>query len=242
MNKKNLLIILFVLILLLGGTLFFLNRQNNYSSEEKPISEPEKETQEAQTATLDLDTQKNLELPQMEIDQSKKYTAVLDTSAGTIKIALYADKTPITVNNFVYLARQDFYNGTIFHRAIKDFMIQGGDPKGDGTGDPGYKFADEPFAGEYNQGAVAMANSGPNTNGSQFFIMHKDYPLPKNYVIFGQVVEGREVVDLIASAPTKPGPSGENSSPLNPTKISSVEIIEEEWRRLLVSLSFASSS
>jgi len=104
-------------------------------------------------------------------------------------------------------------------------MIQGGDPKGDGTGGPGYTFADEPFAGDYNRGTVAMANAGPNTNGSQFFIMHQNYPLPKNYVIFGQVVKGMEVVDKIATAPTESG--GENSKPINPVKVTSVEIVEK---------------
>jgi cyclophilin family peptidyl-prolyl cis-trans isomerase len=106
-------------------------------------------------------------------------------------------------------------------------MIQGGDPKGNGTGGPGYKFADEPFSGEYLRGTVAMANSGPNTNGSQFFIMHQDYPLPKNYVIFGQVSSGLEVVDKIATAPVKSGPTGENSTPVNPVKVLSVEITEK---------------
>ena len=104
-------------------------------------------------------------------------------------------------------------------------MIQGGDPKGTGSGGPGYSFADEPFTGEYLRGTVAMANAGPNTNGSQFFIMHKDYSLPKNYVIFGNVTSGIEVVDKIAIAPTQP--SGEGSTPVNPVKIESIEIIEK---------------
>lgn len=165
--------------------------------------------------------------PKMQIDKSKKYTAVLNTSEGDIKIELNADSTPITVNNFVSLAKNKFYDGTIFHRAIKGFMIQGGDPNGNGTGGPGYQFDDEPFEGEYTRGTVAMANAGPNTNGSQFFIMHADYPLPKNYVIFGKVVEGMDVVDKIAQAPTQTGPSGENSTPVNPVKVKSVEIVEE---------------
>lgn len=176
---------------------------------------------------FDSDSQKELELPKIEIDKKKTYAAVLNTSKRVVKIGLHADKTPITVNNFISLARKDFYNGTIFHRVIENFMIQGGDPKGDGTGGPGYQFDDEPFEGEYIRGTVAMANSGPNTNGSQFFIMHQDYDLPKNYVIFGKVIEGIEVVDQIAESPTKPNASGEGSAPVEPTKISSVEIIEE---------------
>ena len=133
----------------------------------------------------------------------------------------------MTVNNFVFLAKKNFYDNTIFHRAIQDFMIQGGDPNGDGTGGPGYKFDDEPFTGEYLRGTLAMANAGPNTNGSQFFIMHDDYPLPPNYVIFGKVIKGLDVVDKIATAPIQMSASGENSQPVNPVKILSVEIVEK---------------
>ena len=166
------------------------------------------------------------EAPMMDIDAAtKSYEATLKTSKGDITIALQADKTPITVNNFVFLSRKNFYNNTPFHRTIKDFMIQGGDPTGTGTGGPGYKFNDESFTGEYSRGTVAMANSGPNTNGSQFFIMHKDTALPKNYVIFGTVTKGMEVVDMIATAPTKPG--GEGSSPVDLVYVQSVTIQEK---------------
>ncbi len=158
----------------------------------------------------------------------KKHNEVtLHTTEGDIVIALNADQTPNTVQNFVKLASSGFYNNTIFHRVIKGFMIQGGDPKGDGTGGPGYKFADEPFTGEYTRGAVAMANSGPNTNGSQFFIMHADYPLPHNYVIFGHVVKGMDAVDKIANAPTTMGMDGGMSKPINPVKVLSAAIIEQ---------------
>lgn len=163
----------------------------------------------------------------MKIDPAKKYTAVLQTTVGTITIILNAKDTPKTVNNFVYLANNKFYNTTIFHRVIKDFMIQGGDPNGNGTGGPGYKFNDEPFSGSYDRGTVAMANSGPNTNGSQFFIMHQANPLPKNYVIFGKVIEGLDVVDKIAQAPVAASPSGEASQPVDPVTITSVQIIKE---------------
>lgn len=162
--------------------------------------------------------------PEMQIDQSKTYTATMKTDKGEMTIELYADKTPITVNNFVFLAKEKFYDGVIFHRTIPGFMIQGGDPTGTGTGGPGYKFADEKFSGKYTKGTLAMANSGPNTNGSQFFIMHADYNLPPNYVIFGKVTEGLDVIDAIASAPTKPG--GEGSSPVTPVTIETVEISE----------------
>ncbi len=163
----------------------------------------------------------------MVIDQEKTYTAVLETTEGQITIRLNADETPVTVNNFVTLARDGFYSGTIFHRVIEDFMIQGGDPEGDGSGGPDYTFDDEPFTGEYTRGTVAMANRGPNTNGSQFFIIHQDYPLPKSYVIFGEVVEGIEVVDTIATAEVEAGPMGEESIPVDPVMVEAVEIREE---------------
>jgi cyclophilin family peptidyl-prolyl cis-trans isomerase len=163
--------------------------------------------------------------PVVSIDTNKKYTATLKTSMGDMVVELYAKETPITVNNFVFLAKEKFYDGTIFHRTIPGFMIQGGDPQGTGMGGPGYKFDDEAFTGEYTRGTLAMANAGPDTNGSQFFIMHKDYALPKDYVIFGKVTSGLEVIDKIAEAPTKPG--GEGSTPVNPVTVESVTITEE---------------
>lgn len=171
---------------------------------------------------------KTISVPEspMVIDQKKSYVATMKTSEGEISIELYAPKTPKTVNNFVYLARRNFYDNTIFHRVIKGFMIQGGDPKGDGTGGPGYKFDDEPFDGEYTRGTIAMANAGPNTNGSQFFIMHADYALPKNYVIFGKVTKGLDIVDKIASAPVTTSMSGEESKPVTPVKVLSVTVEE----------------
>ncbi len=166
--------------------------------------------------------------PDMQISQSKKYFATLDTNYGKIKIELDAKNTPKTVNNFIALARDGFYNGLTFHRVVKDFMIQGGDPKGDGTGNPGYQFDNEKITGEYKRGTVAMANSGKDTNGSQFFIMQKDKPeLPKNYVIFGEVTEGMEVVDKIADTEVLPSPSGEQSIPKEKQEIKSVTIEEK---------------
>lgn len=138
------------------------------------------------------------------------HNVTIETNKGTIVIETYDADAPKTVNNFVTLAEKGFYNGTIFHRVIKGFMIQGGDPTGTGMGGPGYKFEDElnPVTDSYKtgyvRGVVAMANSGPNTNGSQFFIMHKDTPLPKNYSIFGKVISGMDVVDAIASTQTGP--------------------------------------
>lgn len=155
------------------------------------------------------------------------YIATLKTTAGNIEIQLNRDQTPKTVKNFVDLSRKDFYNNTIFHRVIKGFMIQGGDPKGTGTGGPGYKFDDEPFTGEYSRGTVAMANSGPNTNGSQFFIMHQTNDLPKHYVIFGHVTKGLDVVDAIANSAVGPSSTGELSKPVTPVKVLSVDIQEQ---------------
>lgn len=151
----------------------------------------------------------------------KSYTALIHTSVGDITVELSQD-TPITTNNFVFLAQEKFYDGVIFHRVIPGFMIQGGDPTGTGMGGPGYKFADEKFTGKYLRGTLAMANSGPNTNGSQFFIMHADYGLPSNYVIFGQAVSGLDVVDKIATAKT-----GASDRPLEPVVIKSIEIVEK---------------
>ncbi len=163
--------------------------------------------------------------PVMEIDPEKQYTAVLRTTEGDITVELTAKETPKTVNNFVFLARKKFYDKTVFHRVIDGFMIQGGDPKGNGSGGPGYRFDDEPFTGEYLRGTVAMANAGPNTNGSQFFIMHKDYELSPSYVIFGRVTDGLDVVDKIATAPTVQD-GRENSRPVTPVTVTSVQITE----------------
>ena len=194
----------------------------------KPEKNPQVDKIEDVQQTVNNEpTKKETIMPELIIDQEKTYTALLKTDLGVVKISLFADKTPITVNNFVSLSKKGFYDGTVFHRIIKGFMIQGGDPEGNGTGGPGYKFDDEPFEGEYERGTIAMANAGPNTNGSQFFIMHQNYGLPKNYVIFGKVIEGIEVVDKIANSPVKAGLSAENSTPTEPTVIESIQIIEE---------------
>ena len=165
--------------------------------------------------------------PAMSIDTKRKYTATINTSEGKIVFDLLATEAPKTVNNFVFLARDGFYDGVVFHRILKGFMIQGGDPTGTGAGGPGYRFEDEPVTREYVPGILAMANAGPNTNGSQFFVMHGEANLPKAYTIFGQVVEGIEVVDALANTPVTLSPSGERSKPTNPPVIEDVEITEE---------------
>ena len=161
--------------------------------------------------------------PTMTIDPGASYTAVLETTVGTITVELLSSDAPSTVNNFVFLTREGFYDNTIFHRTIPGFTIQGGDPTGTGGGGPGYHFANEAVNRPYTHGVMAMANAGPNTNGSQFFIMHDDFPLPPTNTIFGQVVAGLDTIDTIATAPRMAG--GERSSPVNPVTIQSVEII-----------------
>jgi peptidyl-prolyl cis-trans isomerase B (cyclophilin B) len=137
--------------------------------------------------------------PEQVIDPAHRYTATIATDRGDIVIALDPARAPKSVNNFVFLARDGFYDGLTFHRIVDDFVIQGGCPEGTGRGGPGYKFDDEPVHGEYEAGAVAMANSGPNTNGSQFFICTVDdrHKLTKSYNLFGQVVKGMDVVGKI---------------------------------------------
>lgn len=163
--------------------------------------------------------------PSMNIDVNNEYRAKIETTEGSIVVLLHAKEVPQTVNNFVFLAKEGFYNNVIFHRVIENFMIQGGDPTATGSGGPGYSFPDEDFSGKYTRGTLAMANSGPDTNGSQFFIMHSDVELPPNYVIFGEVVEGFDVLDTIATAPTKSGMFGENSTPENPVTIKNIHIL-----------------
>jgi cyclophilin family peptidyl-prolyl cis-trans isomerase len=212
---QKLIIVAGFLILVVGVTVTILNK---YNSQTVPEQQNESQIQTPQT-------DETMKQPKMTIDKNKTYTALMKTTMGDITLELNAKQTPVTVNNFVYLAKKKFYDNVIFHRVIKGFMIQGGDPTGTGSGGPGYRFADEKFDGEYTRGTVAMANAGPNTNGSQFFIMHKDNPLPKAYVIFGKVVKGIETVDAIADAPMQPG--GEGSTPVDPVKILSVTISEK---------------
>ena len=138
--------------------------------------------------------------PEMTIDPAKSYTATFETSAGTIVCKLFPEAAPKTVNNFVFLAREGFYDGTVFHRVIPDFMIQGGDPTGTGRGGPGYKFGDEVGRDKpkHKRGSLSMANAGPNTNGSQFFITHivTDW-LDGKHTVFGEVTSGQDVVDKV---------------------------------------------
>jgi cyclophilin family peptidyl-prolyl cis-trans isomerase len=168
------------------------------------------------------------EAPEMVIDQSATYVATLETNFGDIVLELYPEDAPATVNNFVCLARAGYYDHTVFHRVIDGFVIQGGDPTATGTGNPGYFINDEPVTRDYEAGTLAMANAGPNTNGSQFFICTDDLTgkLPNNYTIFGRVTEGMDVVAQIASVPVKASASGEKSVPVSPVTVDRVTIDE----------------
>ena len=150
--------------------------------------------------------------PPMCIDPAKRYTAEMVTSKGTLSIALDPAAAPKTVNNFVFLARYHYYEGIVFHRVIPGFVLQGGDPTGNGTGGPGYRFEDElPKAGRYELGSLAMANAGPNTNGSQFFVISgpDGMRLPPQYSLFGKVVSGLDVVSTIDQLGTRSGKPNE---------------------------------
>jgi len=164
--------------------------------------------------------------PDMNINMDTTYTAVIKTNLGDMTVEFFLDDAPMTVNNFISLAKDGYYDNVIFHRVISGFMIQGGDPSGTGHGDygkyPGYEFEDElNNQRPYEKGILAMANRGPNTNGSQFFIMHVEYPLPYSYTIFGSVTEGFDVIDKIASVETDSA-----DKPTDDVVINTVEILE----------------
>ncbi len=159
--------------------------------------------------------------PEFSIDLANTYTAVLHTNHGDIVVQFDAENAPQSVNNWVFLPREGFYDGVIFHRVVPGFVVQGGDPTGTGMGGPGYKFRDElDGPGGYSRGTLAMANAGPNTNGSQFFICLEDVGLPHAYTVFGKVTDGMEAVDAIAAEPR----SGEK--PITDCVIQSVEVSE----------------
>ncbi|MEJ7900971.1 MAG: peptidylprolyl isomerase [Thermomicrobiales bacterium] len=166
--------------------------------------------------------------PALQLAPDKTYTATLETTKGKIEVEFFPDEAPKTVNNFVFLAREGFYDGTPFHRIVKGFVVQGGDPTGTGSGGPGYRFDDEPISRDYEMGILAMANAGPNTNGSQFFIVLEDLrgKLPKNYTIFGRVTAGQDVVRALASVPTRRSSGGEQSSPTEPVILERVTVEE----------------
>ena len=238
MERKNKLIIGAVAgIVLVGGAittflmvpfLFFTTAVKETVSDtdvSKPITEVQAE-EPSQLAPGVSTTMDNIQT-NLIIKPNTMPTVKIQTNKGDITVELYANDAPKTVENFVTLAKKGYYDGVIFHRVIKGFMIQGGDPTGTGSGGPGYQFADEldsatpSYKKGYVRGTLAMANAGPNTNGSQFFIMHADYPLPNAYTIFGHVTTGMEVVDAIAN-----GAVDGNDRPLSEVKMTKVEVIE----------------
>jgi len=221
---KNLVsFVLIIVIIVLTIFAITKNSEPSTNTTQLTLSDNKNNTKTAlNTKPIDKNSKK-LKTNNMEIDQTKDYMANIVTSMGTIKVDLFEKETPITVNNFVKLAKQGFYNGLIFHRVIPDFMIQGGDPTGTGTGGPGYKFDDEITGKPIVKGSLAMANSGPNTNGSQFFIVTADETpwLNNLHTNFGQVVKGQEVVDSISMVKRDA-----NDKPLTPVTINTIEIIE----------------
>lgn len=189
--KKSLLPILAIVVIVI---LYFIFRP------QKAVGPVSQNSNKQEGTESQVDEEKKLSFPGiLPTDQISNKKAIIETDKGIITIELYADRAPKTVSNFVYLIDNAFYDGLKFHRVVPDFVIQGGDPEGDGTGGPGYEFDDEPIVGEYVKGSVAMANSGPNTNGSQFFICLEDQlNMPKKYNLFGQVISGMDVVSKIA--------------------------------------------
>lgn len=202
MNNTNKIYTLIILIIILA-VLYYVWPTKTIST---PVIIETPVLTESSTTTLSTE-------PKAPIIQTKNLmnTITIETNKGNIVFETYNADAPKAAENFITLANKGYYNGVIFHRVIKGFMIQGGDPTGTGRGGPGYSFEDElnpstdSYKAGYKRGVVAMANAGPNTNGSQFFIMHQDYALPNSYTIFGKVISGMDVVDAIANTPVAPG-------------------------------------
>lgn len=167
--------------------------------------------------------------PTLKLDPKKTYTVRVKTSKGSFDIKVDPKAAPLAAANFVFLVKEGFYDGVVFHRILKDFMVQTGDPAGTGMGGPGYSIKDDPVKGDYERGTVAMANAGPDTGGSQFFIVHGstvDQTLPKDYVIFGSVDDaGMKTIDKIAAVEVQAGPTGEPSQPVEPVTIESATLL-----------------
>ncbi len=225
----------FLLALLLAAVLpFSACRSNSKMSPTQSPTPPERTAAGATSKPTPSPTREGNSLqwpspPPITVDPGRQYVATIKTNFGDIVVLLFPKDAPLAVNNFVFLARQGFYDGVKFHRVVKGFVIQSGDPTGTGTGGPGYRFADEKVTQDYVAGILAMANAGPNTNGSQFFITLADLRgrLPKNYTIFGQVTGGFDVALKIGDVPvTARVPGGEVSSPSVDVHIDTVTIEE----------------
>ncbi len=227
--KNIFLSIIVVAIVIVGGYYLFRDKKppvdnSGLLSNVNSYGTTTESTQTLQATTTNQTTT-TPSTPSPTINNKKSHMITIKTNYGTIVFETYDNDAPNTSANFVKLATKGFYDNLTFHRVIKGFMIQGGDPNGNGTGGPGYQFADElnpntpSYKAGYKKGVVAMANAGPNTNGSQFFIMTADYPLPNQYTIFGHVVSGQDVVDKIANVPT-----GQNDKPISPVKMEKVTV------------------
>ncbi|MFZ2522651.1 MAG: peptidylprolyl isomerase [Minisyncoccia bacterium] len=238
---KNVIFSIIVVGIVVGGGYYFLKNKSekeNFADSFKIVTlststeATAKETNVSQAVTDIISTTTNNKTTEAQekptakpASEKKTHMITIETNFGKIVIETYDSDAPKTVNNFVTLTEKGFYNGLTFHRVIKGFMIQGGDPSGNGTGGPGYQFEDElnhatqSYKNGYKKGVVAMANAGPNTNGSQFFIMHQDYPLPNAYTIFGHVISGQEVVDKIANVQI-----GTNDKPVSPVIMKTVTV------------------
>ena len=228
MTKNIILSLIIVVALIAGGYYLFSDKKETISiAKTDSYSTTTNETAMMEDGTSLKETSANTANASQSVtnvnDNKTSHMINIETNYGTIVFETYDADAPNTVKNFITLAEKGFYNNLTFHRVIKGFMIQGGDPKGDGTGGPGYQFADElnpatdSYKIGYKKGVVAMANAGPNTNGSQFFIMTADYPLTNNYTIFGKVVSGQDVVDEIANVKT-----GANDKPISPVMMKTV--------------------
>ncbi|MEK7555210.1 MAG: peptidylprolyl isomerase [Patescibacteria group bacterium] len=204
MDRKIIIYIILIILIAAAIVIYVVNNQNKNSA---------------------VEVQNQIQTKTQPGVQNMKHLITLKTNFGEIQFGTYDADAPKTVDNFITLTNKGFYNNLIFHRVIKGFMIQGGDPNGTGAGGPGYQFEDElnpqteSYKAGYVKGVVAMANAGPNTNGSQFFIMLENYPLLNNYTIFGKVVKGQDVVDKIGDVKT-----GSNDKPLSPVIIEKVEV------------------
>ena len=228
MNEKFLRILPLIGIVLVIIVLYLTKspQENNQALKQVLNSQP---NQQVNAPSNNLESNQNMQktkmpLPTQIIDVNKTYFAKVTTNQGSFKIKLFAKEAPLAVNNFVYLANNKFYDGLIFHRVIKDFMIQGGDPIGNGTGGPGYSFPDEQSGKKLVKGSLAMANAGPNTNGSQFFIVTAESTpwLDGKHTNFGEVVEGLDVVLKIGSTKTAAG-----DRPVENITITQVEITNQ---------------
>ncbi len=226
MNKTNIFVWgIIIVIAILAGIQWAQNTKNN--KDLSSVTDSYAKT----SSTIDQLTATTTNTSSM--NPQSTHTVTIETNKGIIVFETYDTDAPKTVQNFIALAQKGFYNGTIFHRVIDGFMIQGGDPTGTGMGGPGYKFADElnqntpSYKNGYIRGVVAMANSGPNTNGSQFFIMHQNAGLQHDYTIFGKVISGMDVVDVIATVPTNGNPPSGSNKPLQDVVMKKVSIVSK---------------